>query len=307
MFQSHQFYAMGCQQQLIVEGSPDQSPASLALAVQQITHWKASLSRFRADSELNQLNQRAGTGWVVVSATLWMALRVAVWAARFSDGLVSPTVLPALEAAGYDRDFAAVLDQPATDTTAAPVADWRAIQFDRQRRAVLLPADMRLDLAGTVKGWAADRIARQLGRDGAALVDLGGDIAVSGPQADGTPWPIALADPTDPSAELDLVMLSKGGIATSGRDWRRWQQGTHERHHIIDPRTGAPAATDLLSVTIIGPSALRAEVAAKQVLILGRKAGLRWLLAHPVLAGLLVDQEGLVIRTANFEPYRYQA
>jgi len=166
-----------------------------------------------------------------------------------------------------------------------------------------LPRDVRLDFGGIAKGWAADRAAARLGRWRPALVDAGGDIAVSGPMAGGCPWPVAVADPFAPAGEVALLRLYAGGVATSGRDFRRWQQDGAAAHHIIDPRTGLPAAVDVLSATVIGPSAARAEVAAKTVLILGSQAGLRWLDDQAGLAGLLILESGDVLYSRNSAEY----
>ncbi len=291
----------------VLDASDPSAGAAVAAVPDWFAAWDQALSRFRDDSELAVLNRRAGHGWTQLSPTLWAVLAAARAAARLSDGLVSPTVLSALERAGYDRDFAAIGDGRAVPAgTAAPAAPWSAIRHDPRRRAVALPAGARLDLGGVAKGWAADTAVRRLAAHGPALVDAGGDIAVSGPRADGTPWPIGVADPRQPGEQIALLLLPAGGVATSGRDYRRWRQGAAERHHIIDPRTGLPAATDLLTVTVVAPSARVAEAAAKTVLILGREAGLAWLAARPYLAGLLVSEEGRIDCTVNssFELYK---
>jgi thiamine biosynthesis lipoprotein len=209
--------------------------------------------------------------------------------------LVSPLMLNALEAAGYDRNFAdlpveisAPVDPPIWNT------NWN-LQLDFDNHTLILPPGARLDLGGIAKGWAADRAAQRLGKLAPALVDAGGDIAASAPQADGSPWPVGVADPLDPEAQLDLVMLWRGGVATSGRDYRRWRKDGRWQHHIIDPRTGLPAQTDVLSVTVVAPSACMAETAAKTALILGSLDGLRWLDDRPELAGLIVLDDGSTI------------
>jgi thiamine biosynthesis lipoprotein len=127
---------------------------------------------------------------------------------------------------------------------------------------------------------------------GPALVDAGGDIAVSGPMADGSAWPIAIDDPHAPGETIGVLLLSGGAVATSGRDYRRWRQGERERHHIIDPRSGEPADTDVLSATVLAPTAVMAESAAKAALILGSRDGMAWIEAHPQLAALLVLENG---------------
>ncbi|PDW02011.1 FAD:protein FMN transferase [Candidatus Viridilinea mediisalina] len=306
---------MGCQIRLVLD-TPDRAQHHVLLhAAAKIMEWEANLSRFRATSELCQLNAQAGKGWQPVSPTLWAALAAALWAAWASEGLVTPTLLTALERAGYDRDFAmiqqAMWDHTATDSiqqyTTYPncshhdVQPWQRIRRQRKPQAVALPPQMRLDLGGSAKGWAADHLARWLGRSAPALVDLGGDIAVSGPRADGSPWAIGIADPFAPADELELIMLKEGAIATSGRDFRRWYRTGQAYHHIIDPRTGMPATSDLLSVTIVAPNALTAEMAAKVVLMLGRNAGIAWLNQRPQLAGIVLDNEGWAIQTATMQ------
>jgi thiamine biosynthesis lipoprotein len=157
---------------------------------------------------------------------------------------------------------------------------------------------VRLDLGGTAKGWAAAAAVRRLRSAGPALVDAGGDIVVSGPMADGGPWPIAIASPFgEGDAPLGVLRLSAGAVATSGRDYRRWRQGGEERHHLIDPRTGRPAETDVLAATVVAGDAVSAEAAAKTALILGSRAGMAWIEARPGLAALLALADGRVLHS----------
>lgn len=297
-----QFEAMGCQMQAILDNSSPDAVQELARTPAWFADWERILSRFQQTSELTMLNHQAGTGWVQVSETLWEVLVSALSAARRSAGLVTPTVLPALKRAGYDRNFAELPRWNNTPGGAAhPVADWRAIHMDRRNRAVALPPAVQLDLGGIAKGWAADTAARRLNRFGPALVDAGGDIAIRGARANGTPWPIGIADPHKPDQYREILLLNGGGVATSGRDYRRWRQGGRERHHIIDPRTGEPAVTDIVTATVIAPSAREAEAAAKTTLILGGAAGRAWLERFPYLAAFLITDQGTIIRTANFD------
>ena len=175
--------------------------------------------------------------------------------------------------------------------------------FKLRAGAVNLPPGVRLDLGGIAKGWAADRAARRLRRAGPALVDAGGDIAVSGPMRDGSPWPVGVSDPFDPEKRVDVVLLERGGIATSGRNRRRWLIDGLNGHHVIDPRTGLPAQTDVMTATVIGPSAEVAEMAAKVVLISGSYQGLEWLEKHPELAGLMVLEDGAIIYSRRWIYY----
>lgn len=301
------FRAMGCHMLAVLDVASEQAARTLAQVPAWFEEWEQTLSRFRQGSELSQLNRNAGR-WMPVSAVLWEVIQSALHAARQSQGLVVPTLLNTLEAAGYDRSFEALSQSLslARQSPPPPVEDWRAIRCDSRTRSIYLPVGMRLDLGGIAKGWAADQAVQRLSAYGPALVDAGGDIAVSGPRADGQPWPIAVARPGPgfpaPSSEgqedgneIGLLMISGGGVATSGRDFRRWQCNGVWQHHILDPRSGQPAATDVLSATVVAPTALEAEVAAKVVLISGSRDGLAWLEARPALAGLLVLEDGRAI------------
>ncbi|HEU5015072.1 MAG TPA: FAD:protein FMN transferase [Roseiflexaceae bacterium] len=313
MMKIQSFHAMGCSMLAALDSDAPEAASKLAGIAERFAAWEQQLSRFLPDSELNALNRRAGA-WTPVSDTLWHVLRAALHAAEASAGLVTPTLLTALEAAGYDQSFEQVraADRLATTHMSRPQPyAWRAIRLDAARRTVWLPHGMRLDLGGIAKGWAAEQAADWLSADGPALVDAGGDIVVSGPRADGSAWPIGIADPRQPGAQFGLLMIHSGGVATSGRDYRRWQRNARWQHHIIDPRTNRPAITDVLSASVIAPTLRQAEMAAKVVFILGSHAGLLWIEAQPTLAGLLVCEDGSIRRSRHLrhslwsEEYNY--
>jgi thiamine biosynthesis lipoprotein len=92
-------------------------------------------------------------------------------------------------------------------------------------------------------------------------------------------------------------------VATSGRDFRRWTHDGVPQHHILDPQTRQPAETDVLAATVIAPSALEAEAAAKAVLIQGGRRGMAWLESRPQLAGLLVAEDGSMSVSLNLDSH----
>lgn len=309
------FRAMGSEMLALLECEPACADR-LAEIPGWFATWEQRLSRFRDNSELSRLNRAQGE-WIPVSPVMWDVVDAAFHAAARTDGLVSPALLEALEATGYDRSFELIrgdnagADQRERVTqarTASPsrVLSWWAITRDARTHALRLPRGMRLDLGGIAKGWAADRAAALLSSAGPALVDAGGDIAVSGPLADGAPWSIGVANPIAPDTDLELLLLRQGGVATSGRDYRRWRHGGVWQHHLLDPRTGRPATTDVLSATVVASTACDAEAAAKVALILGSRDGLAWLDARPALAGLLVLEDGPIIRSRRLGDYALQ-
>ncbi len=299
--QQREFRAMGCHMHAVVD-----SPRVID-QIKQVPfwfeEWEQALSRFREDSELSRLNRNAGSK-VRASPVLWEVVQAALEAARQSNGMVTPTLLAALESAGYDRTFESLKpDQAHQHPGWMLVGDWRLIECDASTRSITLPPGMRIDLGGIAKGWAADQAAQRLGRYAPALIDAGGDIAVSGPRANGERWPIGVADPSAPERNIELLLIDHGAVATSGRDYRRWKRNGVWQHHIIDPRSGEPAETDVVSATVIAPTAVQAEMAAKMVLIMGSRAGLDWLAEQPTLAGLLVLENEYILHSPQIEDY----
>ena len=265
---------------------------------------EAELSRFRSASALSQLNRAAGRGPQVVSPMLWTVLVAALDAARESGGIYDPTVLHSLERAGYDRTFEAIEATGTTETDSPPVrtfGSWRRIRTDDTARSVDLPGDLAVDLGGIAKGWTVEHVALALAPLGPVLVDAGGDLRVVG-TVDGESWPIGVQDPFKPERDRAFVRLRCGALATSSIGGRRWQCGDRTLHHLIDPRTGTSADSNLHSVTVHASDAMTADVAAKVILVLGSEAGTDYLVQRG-LSALLTGTDGHEMVVGDF-PYQ---
>ena len=310
-----QFRAMGCEISAFVDNEGAESARALANVPGWFETWEQALSRFRPDSALSQLN-REPRSWVQTDPLLLEVLQTALWAAEWTDGIVTPGLLDQVEQAGYRRSFEqipadlALLQPDVEKVESVSVAElqvrWKLIQLYPAAGAIRRPVGMRMDLGGVGKGWAAWQAMRLLEPFGPALVDAGGDIAVSGARADGSFWPVAVADPLGVQENLGLLALGRCGVATSGIDYRHWRRNGRLMHHIIDPRSGEPAETDLLSVSVIAPDVQKAEAAAKAVLILGSQAGPDWLQDQAELSALLVGQNGRLTYGGDFEQYLWR-
>jgi thiamine biosynthesis lipoprotein len=233
-----------------------------AAALQQGQTWTLRmhdrLTRFEPNSELSRLNASGGR-WLRLSPELEALLRESLRAFELSDGLVNVAVLPALLAAGYTRDFAA----GPTARTGVPRIRPLPELLDMRPGEARLAADAALDLGGIAKGWLADRLAQDLGEN--VLVNLCGDLYARGGGTTGEGWPVGFGDKT--------LLLKDMGAATSGTTKRAWAGG----HHLIDPRTGLPARTDLSEVSVLAATAADAEIYAKVALLLGASAAPKWL------------------------------
>jgi FAD:protein FMN transferase len=237
-------------------------------------------SRFRPASELHWVNGRSGRP-THVSGEFARVLAVALEMAAATDGLVDPTVGGALRAAGYDRDFALLGDDPHPAGAAVPVPGWRAVR--QWEQIVRLPRGCELDLNGVVKSLTVDDAADIL--DAPGFVAAGGDIAARGE--------IDIALPGE-----GAVRVLAGGIATSGSGRRRWRRNGAWHHHLIDPSTGGSAVSPWEQVTVAGATCLDADVAAKAAFVAGAR-GPAWLEAR-ALPGRFVSAEGAVVETTRW-------
>ena len=259
-------------------------------------------SRFRADSELSWLHSADGGRLpfrervFLLSDGLAEAVGVALTAARWTGGLVDPTVGAALIALGYDRDFAAIGEGPdQAHPAAVPAPGWELVRLDGP--LLRLPENVRLDLGATAKGVGSDRAVRAVlsatGHSGGVLVSLGGDIAVGGtPPEDG--WPVTVADGPEQAGPpcTQLIRLTGGAVATSSVTCRRWRRGGQELHHIVDPRTGRPAAGPWRTVSAAAATCADANAAATAAMVAGPHAE-DWL-ARAGLPARLVRRDGQV-------------
>lgn len=300
---THHFRAMGSQMQLWLDCTDaDVADRAFVKVVEHFAQAEALLSRFQSQSELSQLNQRPGQ-WTVVSPLLWAVLSEALTLADLTGGMYDPTLLAALQAAGYIVSFDDFPSAPGAASTVAPVlgGGWRQIELDHERRAVWLPPGARLDFGGIAKGYVAAQAADMLSAWGPCLVDAGGDVVAGAAPGDWPGWPVAIAAPgRGDAADLMSVWLVDAALATSGIDYRRWQHNGRPAHHIVDPRTGRPAETDLQSVSVLLRHAAQAEAVATAALVLGAEAGWAWL-AEQNIPALLADQTGAIRPTPAME------
>jgi len=269
-------------------------PAARRLTSALLDAVDRTCSRFRDDSDLSRANAHAGR-WTTVDPLLAAAVEVAVDAARVTDGLVHPLLGRPLVALGYDRDFGLLSDTGPALPVAPPALDtWRRLRF--RSDAVRVPEGTALDLGATGKGFAADLVASCLAAElrEPALVSVGGDIAVS--QADGNPWPVVVSE--RPGRPGVVVHLEEGGLATSSTRVRRWTRAGTSYHHLLDPRTGAPAPVVWSTASCLGSTAVGANTASTAAVVLGDAAP-AWLQDRGVTARL-VTPEGDVRRTGDW-------
>lgn len=235
--------------------------------------WEDRFSRFRPHSQLCRLNAAGGEA-IRVDDEFLSLLDTVILAVARTAGRFDPSILPALEAAGYDRSIERVRTAPSPATCARPSAagpaGWALVRIDHDRGEVQLPAGMRVDFGGVAKGRFVDRFASALSHWPGGCVDAGGDLRLWSVAPHGERWTIGIEDPSRPERDLLVAEIATHGvvgIATSGTHRRQWHAGGRLVHHLIDPRTVLPLATGARSVTAVARDVTAAEVATKALMV----------------------------------------
>lgn len=290
--QVFEFSAMNTHITLVAEGKEEQVARGFESARDYIVAREAQFTRFRETSELSALNRAAGT-WFNASPELFACMQEAYALHLETQGLFHPAILKALEHAGYDASLEIVrgrVNAEREDTV--EFGDFRSVSFLDAQRAIWMPDGMRIDLGGIAKGWIAEQAAHVLAEYAeTCAVNAGGDLFSIGLPEAADAWEVEIEDPNDAEKTIALLRAPEGAVATSSITKRKWKQGTQERHHLIDPRTGLPATTDWLSVTVLAPHATIAEVFAKALLIGGSENAGQLLAGREDLQFIAVDGE----------------
>ena len=294
------------------------SPAEETQIESLVQSAQTMLSRFEPGSELTRINKLGGQ-WVPATPLVFQLLKDATAAYRETDGLFNPFMGEILKELGYDKSFEQ-LPRPSEkrkhitsvfSTSSLSNSQLRLpsyLDFDERDSQVCLSPNVTLDLGGIAKGWIAQYAYNQLQLSGttAGLIDAGGDIILWGQHPEQTLWGVGVAHPFDDNKDIaDLWCKETTAIATSSVVKRRWQSTSNDNlHHIIDPRTQAPASSDFVQVTILARDLTFAEQYAKCLLILGSKDGLTWLQKkRSDLGYIAVCNDGCVIASNNLHEY----
>jgi thiamine biosynthesis lipoprotein len=275
----------------------DPAPGAEGYARSRLQQLERRWSRFLPSSDVSRLNTMPDAFAIVSSDTIdLLATMKQAW--RVSNGRYDPTLLAAINAAGYStsRDGSGRTSTRAgSRRRGCTIAD---VTIDAATSTVVVPAGIGLDPGGIGKGLAADIVVTELLErgTGGALVSVGGDLAAAGTPPSAQGWYVAIEDPFDPSRQLTTLALDAGGVATSSTQSRTWVKDGRRRHHVIDPATQSCAVTDLAAVTVIARAGWEAEVHATAALLAGADRAIEYLLRRQ-LDGIAITLDGTTSTT----------
>ena len=227
-----------------------------------------------ADSELYAINQ-TGSGTLTGKASSLMEQALEI--CRRTDGALDLSIYPIVRAWGFTTGNYQVPDE-AEIQALLPLVDYRKIQYDAATGTVTLLEGMEIDLGSVAKGYAGQLAAQMLREHGvqSALLNLGGNVQTVGAKPDGSPWQIGIKDPQGEDAMM-VLSVEDQAVVTSGGYERYFEQDGQTYWHIMDPSTGHPADSGLISVTIVGDEGVICDGLSTALFVMGlEKAADLW-------------------------------
>ena len=229
-----------------------------------------------ANSELYAINQ-TGSGTLTGKASSLMEQALEI--CRRTDGALDLSIYPIVRAWGFTTGSYQVPDE-AEIQALLPLVDYRKIQYDAATGTVTvtLPEGMEIDLGSVAKGYAGQLAAQMLREHGvqSALLNLGGNVQTVGTKPDGSPWQIGIKDPQGEDAMM-VLSVEDQAVVTSGGYERYFEQDGQTYWHIMDPSTGHPADSGLISVTIVGDEGVVCDGLSTALFVMGlEKAADLW-------------------------------
>lgn len=227
-----------------------------------------------ANSELYAINQ-TGSGTLTGKASSLMEQALEI--CRRTDGALDLSIYPIVRAWGFTTGSYQVPDE-AEIQALLPLVDYRKIQYDAATGTVTLPEGMEIDLGSVAKGYAGQLAAQMLREHGvqSALLNLGGNVQTVGAKPDGSPWQIGIKDPQGEDAMM-VLSVEDQAVVTSGGYERYFEQDGQTYWHIMDPSTGHPADSGLISVTIVGDEGVVCDGLSTALFVMGlEKAADLW-------------------------------
>lgn len=264
----------------------------LDAVVQRCQHFDKTLTRTNEASDIGRINTAAGHPVTVEQETADLITQALAYC-EASNGLFDITIGTITSL--WDFHEGVVPSQAQIDAALSHVG-YQKVQVDGQTVSLLDP-QTKLDLGGIAKGYVADVLVDMLAAEGvtSAYVNLGGNVKVLGAKPDGSPWQVGVRDPSSDvatGASVARIALTGGSVVTSGLYERQFEQDGKRYWHILDPQTGYPVESDLVSATIVSERSIDGDGYTKPLFMMGKEKALAWAAEHDDLQVLLVDANG---------------
>lgn len=272
-------------------------PELLEIAENRIYEIDDKMSSFKTNSDITKLNNNAGKKFVQIGKDTFKVLEQALHFSKISAGAFDITIKPLVNLWGINKKDNFVPSIKEINKAKKLINYNDLILNKKDQQAMLKYPGQAIDLGGIAKGYAADEVKQILTNHNvkSALINLGGNIIVIGRRPDGNPWQVGIQNPLAVTGEhFGVVTTTNKTIVTSGTNERFFILNNVRYHHILDPQTGYPVNSNLLSVTVISDFSIEADALTTCLFILGPEKGLELLKNYQAEAIYVKEDLGIL-------------
>ena len=300
------FYSLGTIIQLKVSGK--NAEKAIEESVARLNEIDDKMSAFKNYSDISNINNNSGEDFQAVSEETFSLLKTSVKYSELTEGAFDPTIRPLVNLWGIGTDFENVPSQEGINKKVSLV-NYKNIIFNKDNNSVkLLYKNQSVDLGGIAKGYATDVVKDILIRNKikSGIIDLGGNIYVLGKKIDGTPWLVGIQDPFTPRGNfIGVLNASNKSVVTSGYYEKYFIKDGKKYHHIIDPLTGYPSESNIISATIISDKSIDGDGLSTGVYIMGQDKATKLIESIPGVDAIFITDEKKVYATSGIK-YNFQ-
>lgn len=269
-------------------------------AEQEIRRLERLFSITMEESDISKINASAGIAPVGIASDTLDILTKGQEMSKITNNAFNMAISPVVKAWGFTTDEEKKVPQMEEIARLLPLTNIDDVQIDSQgETGYLSQKGMAVDLGGIAKGYTSDAVTRLLKEKGvtSSLIYLGGNISAIGSKGNGDPWKVAVENPLDSNDYVGLLEVRDKSVITSGGYQRYFEEDGKRYHHIIDSKTGQPAESGLLSVTIISENGTKADALSTALFVMGLEDGVELWRNSNDFEVIFVTADGKVIAT----------
>ena len=245
---------------------------------------------------------------IPISADLGNVLYAALEYGEKSGGMLDCTIGDLIDLWGIGTDHAAI---PADDRIQALLRPegWSDVRYDAQSSSLSFSSDaVTLNFGAVAKGYISDEMKKVLEEEGvtSALMSLGGNVMTLGTKPDGSSWTVAITDPFSPESLMGSVTVTGQAVVTSGNYEKYFEENGKRYHHILDPCTGAPSESDVISTTIIADKGIDCDALSTATFLMGADAGMQLIDSLDGIEAVFIQSDGSVVTSKHIDKYQLQ-
>ena len=272
-------------------------------AIEKLNDIDDKMSAFKEDSEISKINSKAGTSSEeIVSKDTYFVVKNAVEYSEILEGTFDPTIRPLVKLWSIGTKEEIIPEKLQIEET-LKLVNYKDVLLNESKHSIMLKQKKQaLDVGGIAKGFAADEVRDVFYKHNikSALIDLGGNIFALGSKEDGSPWRVGIQNPFKPRGEyVGILSVKNKSVVTSGNYEKYFMKDGQRFHHIIDPKTGYPSQSKIISATIISDNSIDGDGLSTGIYILGIEKAMKIIEGIPGIEAIFITEDKKIYRTSG--------